>query len=228
MLSLKSSKRIQTLNSDTVFDSWSAEKIQNNVKSLKTKAKAYSCELRITRTQIQLVNSRGDYFAAIFDDEYNIESIEFHALSISTRSDDVDAITEEFDNYYDALNELKAAWRAISHWLDLIAYAKANNLNSAKRRKLNSDLDYDYSGTELEDGYFEGSMSGICSGLSQKYANAQHGQFINDVAAYVSTAADIISATQHSDNFEVEISAKDGDEFEDTVSDIAEFLKNLS
>ena len=71
MLSLKSSKRIQTLNSDTVFDSWSAEKIQNNIKSLKTKAKAYSCELRITRTQIQLVNSRGDYFAAIFDDEYN-------------------------------------------------------------------------------------------------------------------------------------------------------------
>ena len=133
MLSLKSSKRIQTLNSDTVFDSWSAEKIQNNIKSLKTKAGVFNCELRITRTQIQLINSRGDYFAAIFDADYNIESIELHALSLSTRSADVDAITEEFDNYYDALNELKAAWRAISHWLDLIAYAKANNLNSAKR-----------------------------------------------------------------------------------------------
>lgn len=301
MLSLKSSKRIQTLNSDTVFDSWSAEKIQNNIKSLKTKAGVFNCELRITRTQIQLVNSRGDYFAAIFDDDYNIESIELHALSLSTRSDDVDAITEEFDNYYDALNELKAAWRAISQWLDLIAYAKANNLNSShrtsvnsswgkvlpysgkfyklgepvgefayhagsgswniypkdsndlhwlseaevldfmkkygytfdksvnsSRRKLNSSLDYDYAGEELEDGYFEGSVAGVCSGLSQKYANAKNWQFSNDVAAYVSTAADIISATQHNDNFEVEISAENEDEFEATVAEVVEFLKTLS
>ena len=227
ILSLKSSRRTQTLNSDTVFDSWSTEKIQNNINSLKTKAEAYKCQLRITDFQIQLVNSKGAYFSAVLDDSYNIENIEFSTYGFKSRSVDIDEITEDFDSYYDALNELKAAWRAVSNWLDLIAYAKQVGINCS-RKKLNSSLDYDYDGEELDDGYFEGSIAGSCSGLSQKYAQAPNYAFFNDVAGYVATAADIISASQHNDNFDIEISAADEDEFEDTVSQIVEFLESIT
>lgn len=68
-------------------------------------------------------------------------------------------------------------------------------------------------------------MAGVCTGLSQKYQGAGNYAFFNDVAGYVSTAADIISASQHNDNFEVEISASDEDEFDDTVAEVVEFLK---
>lgn len=291
----------QRLNSD--FTSWAPEKITATVSSLKSRAEAFNCKLVVTSVSIRLENRNGDMFTVDLDDYWHVDGIEFNMGGSAIRGDisELDDITEQAFDKLDALNELKQAWREISQWLDLLAYAKEHNLNSShrtsvnsswgkvlpysgkfyklgepvgefayhagsgswniypkdsndlhwlseaevldfmkkygytfdksvnsSRRKLNSSLDYDYAGEELEDGYFEGSVAGVCSGLSQKYANAKNWQFSNDVAAYVSTAADIISATQHNDNFEVEISAENEDEFEDTVAEVVEFLKTLS
>lgn len=296
------SSATQKLNSDTDFINWDAEQIKSTIAALKSKAEAFNCKLRISSSEITLANRQGDFFSAVFDDYYDIETVEFNMSGSAIRGSlaELDEITEKAAGKLDALNELKQVWREVSQWLELLAYAKANNLNSnyrtpvnsswgktlpysgkfyksgkqvgkfsyhagsgswniypdggndmhwlseaevldfmkkhgytfdkpvnSSRRKLNGsvDVDYDYAGEELEDGYFEGSVAGTCTGLSQKYAKAPNWQFNNDVAAYVSTAADIISATQHNDHFEVEISAQDEDEFEDTVSEVIEFIR---
>lgn len=222
------SSATQKLNSDTDFTNWDAEHIKSTIAALKSKAEAFNCKLRISSSEITLTNRQGDFFSAVFDDYYDIETVEFNMSGSAIRGSlaELDEITEKAAGKLDALNELKQVWREVSQWLELLAYAKKNNIN-ASRRKLNSavNVDYDYAGEELEDGYFEGSVAGTCTGLSQKYAKAPNWQFNNDVAAYVSTAADIISATQHNDHFEVEISAQDEDEFEDTVSEVIEFIR---
>lgn len=292
----------QKLNSDTDFTNWDAEHIKSTIAALKSKAEAFHCKLRISWSEVTLTNRQGDFFSAIFDDDYNIETVEFNMSGSAIRGSlaELDKVTEKAAGKLDALNELKQSWREVSQWLELLAYAKKNNINAsrrtsmnsswgrilpysgkfyklgepvgefayhagsgswniypkdsndlhwlseeevldfmkeysytfdksanASRRRLNSsvNVDYDYACEELEDGYFEGSVAGTATGLSQKYANAPNWQFSNDVAAYVSTAADIISGTQHNDHFEVEISAQDEDEFEDTVAEVIEFIR---
>lgn len=231
-LSLKSSKKAKKakLNSSTDFTSWAPEKITATVASLKSRAEAFNCKLVVTGVSVRLENRNGDTFTADIDDYWHVDTVEFNMGGSAIRGDisELDEITEKAFDKLDALNELKQAWREISQWLDLLVYAKEHNLNSNRRRKLNSSLDYDYAGEELEDGYFEGSVAGVCTGLSQKYQDAKNNTnyaFFNDIAGYVSTAADIISASQHNDNFEVEISASDEDEFDDTVAEVIEFLK---
>lgn len=228
-LSLKSSKKAK-LNSSTDFTDWTPEKVTATVASLKSRAEVYNCKLVVTDISVRLKNRNGDMFTADIDDYWHVDTVEFSMGGSTIRGDlsELDEITEKSFAKIEALNELKQAWREINQWLDLLVYAAEHQLNSSRRRKLNSSLDYDYAGEELEDGYFEGSVAGICTGLSQKYQEAKNNTnfaFFNDIAGYVTTAADIISASQHNDNFEVEISASDEDEFDDTVAEVIEFLK---
>ena len=41
---------------------------------------------------------------------------------------ELDEITEKAAGKLDALNELKQSWREVSQWLELLAYAKKNNI----------------------------------------------------------------------------------------------------
>jgi hypothetical protein len=136
-------KKFNTCNSSTQrsnsdFTSWAPEKITATVSSLKSRAEAFNCKLVVTSVSIRLENRNGDMFTVDLDDYWHVDGIEFNMSGSAIRGDisELDDITEQAFDKLDALNELKQAWREISQWLDLLAYAKEHNLNSNRRRTM--------------------------------------------------------------------------------------------